>query len=112
MVSGHTAVPKELTPASAPPLGPNGVPRHHFQSCPPIVKKSSAINTEVPAFGQIPRYHPKKRGYLYGTQTSQSEKNAKFRSSYKQTVKKPDAVFYKHKTFPLRDIPFQMPYNK
>ena len=42
-----------LTPASAPPLGPGGVPRRNFQSCPAIVKKSSAISKEVQAISKI-----------------------------------------------------------
>ena len=49
-----------LTPASAPPLGPGGVPRHHFQSCPHIRQKNiQLLSTEVRATQQNPRYSAK-----------------------------------------------------
>ena len=39
-----------LTPASAPPHGPGGVPRRDFQCCPPIVKKRSATQHGSPTY--------------------------------------------------------------
>ena len=44
---------KRRTEAGAEPRGPGGVPRHGFQYCPAIMKKSSAISKEVQAISKI-----------------------------------------------------------
>ena len=41
---------KRRTEAGAEPRGPGGVPRHHFQSCPHIVKKHSATQHGSPSY--------------------------------------------------------------
>ena len=80
-----------LTPASAPPLGPGGVPSRDFQCCPPIVKKRSPIRTEIrpisktfsyqhgsSSYQQNPRYQPKKRRYLYNRDRNTSKVDSQF----------------------------------
>ena len=53
-----------LTPASAPPLGPGGVPRRDFQYC-PAIDKNVQLSAKRPSYQPNPRYQPKKRRYLY-----------------------------------------------
>ena len=55
-----------LTPASAPPLGPGGVPTRDFQCCPPIVKKCSATQHGSPSYSaKSTLLSQKQRRYAY-----------------------------------------------
>ena len=53
------------TEASAPPLGPGGVPRRYFQ--PSYREKKFSYQQGSPSYQQNPRYQPKKRRYLYNS---------------------------------------------
>ena len=54
------------TEAGAEPLGPGGVPRRDFQSCPAIVKKSSATQQGSPSYSaKFTLLSQKQRRYTY-----------------------------------------------
>ena len=57
---------KRRTEAGAEPLGPGGVPRRDFQSCPAIVKKSSATQQGSPSYSaKSTLLSQKQRRYTY-----------------------------------------------
>ena len=45
------------------------VPCYHFQTCPPIVKKTFSSQHRSPCYQLNPRYQPKKHRYLYSSTT-------------------------------------------